>query len=468
MKIQTLSRPMVLFLTVSFFLAGAAFLPHNVDLGLFSTKKFLPYIDVLPDSLQDEIFYELDNTESVSLAEVTSMVQGSAYQGLEQVIEAYRDGKLTEAELSSALTNVGISGNVQQLSHFFKALKNSKSSKVRIAYFGDSGIEGDNITADFREIFQSQYGGQGVGFLSITSQDISFRSSIKQTFSNDWNAHSISNPGKVRNPVGFNGSVAVPKSGSWVNFEGTFRYKTVRQFNTARILYSDAKSSSIDYWFGSEKKSAQLKPGGFQELVLTSSADVKSFKFAATQADQAKFYGVSLESGNGVYVDNFPIRGNTGVGLRDISAQMHKDFDRILGYKLIILHFGMNILDGNSKDFGWYERDMAKIVSQLKSDNPDCSILIIGVGDRSQKRGTSLATHPNVKKVLDAQKQIAQDAGVAIWSLFDAMGGENTMVRWAAEKPALASQDYTHYTLEGAKKVADLLASALLNEAKKF
>ena len=76
-----------------------------------------------------------------------------------------------------------ITGNVAQLKGFFKALKNSKKKQVRIAHYGDSIIEGDLITADFRQKMQSKFGGKGVGFLSITSQDIQFRVTTKQSFS---------------------------------------------------------------------------------------------------------------------------------------------------------------------------------------------------------------------------------------------------------------------------------------------
>jgi hypothetical protein len=41
--------------------------------------------------------------------------------------------------------------------------------KVRIAYYGDSMTDGDFIIQDFRANFQNKFGGQGVGFVAITS-----------------------------------------------------------------------------------------------------------------------------------------------------------------------------------------------------------------------------------------------------------------------------------------------------------
>lgn len=57
---------------------------------------------------------------------------------------------------------------------------------VRIAYFGDSAIEGDNICADFREALQEKFGGTGVGFVSITTQDKAYRGTTKLDFSSNW------------------------------------------------------------------------------------------------------------------------------------------------------------------------------------------------------------------------------------------------------------------------------------------
>ena len=59
----------------------------------------------------------------------------------------------------------------------------------------------------------------------------------------------------------------------------------------------------------------------------------------ATMAGQANFYGVSLESDNGVYVDNLPLRGNSGVALKEIPSNVMTDFNKLMDYKLIIFKF---------------------------------------------------------------------------------------------------------------------------------
>ena len=53
------------------------------------------------------------------------------------------------------------------MSRFYDALAQRASSRrpVRIAYFGDSFIEGDILTADLRAMLQSRFGGCGVGYV---------------------------------------------------------------------------------------------------------------------------------------------------------------------------------------------------------------------------------------------------------------------------------------------------------------
>ena len=55
-------------------------------------------------------------------------------------------------------------GNDGGMDHFYEQLTQVKTLNrpVRIAYYGDSYIEGDILTSDLRELFQSNYGGNGL------------------------------------------------------------------------------------------------------------------------------------------------------------------------------------------------------------------------------------------------------------------------------------------------------------------
>lgn len=361
-----------------------------------------------------------------------------------------------------------ITGNVKQLSYFYDAVKNAKTKTVRVAHFGDSAIEGDLITADIREALQNKFGGNGVGWLGITSQDIMFRQTTRHTFSDNWESAALYTSNPKGFPLGISGEAFVPKGSAWVQYETTRLRRSLKDFSLVRLYYANAKNSTINYSFdGGAKQTAALKTGSsLQELVLKPASRAKSIRIEFTMADQAYFYGVSLENETGVYVDNFPLRGNTGVDLGSLQPSILKEFSKFLDYKLIILQFGLNIAGSRGTDYVWYEKEMVKMINNLKSVFPKTSFLMISVHDRSMKKGSSFVTDPTVLKLLETQKNVAKLADVAIWSLFDAMGGVNSMTEWVNANPPLAFKDFIHFNAQGAKKVADLLTEALLEQYK--
>jgi hypothetical protein len=453
------NRPVIIIGLGILFLIILSFIPGDFHLGPFYIKSIDLFMDVKPDSLLSQNIYKKIEFDSkpIQLSEA-SLINFDLL--LNDLFSANSTVVTSEEKLS---------GNVSNMKYFFDALNNADKSQVRIAHFGDSEIEGDMISADIRQAMQGQFGGNGAGFLSITSQDIAFRASVKHTFSGGWSTSSVFSTNSKNAITGINGSVSTPGSNAWVQYETVGRYKNLRSFNKVRIFYSDAKSSaSISYSFNNKKEEkAVLKSGSaINELVLTPDGDSKAFKFTAPPGS-ASFYGVSLEGGNGVYLDNFPLRGNTGVSLRDFSPKMLKDFNKLLDYKLIILSFGLNIISSNISDFTWYEKEMIKVVNLLKSTFPQASILIIGVGDKGVKKGSAFVSDPDISRLVEAQRNIAAKSGVTFWNLYKAMGGENSMTDWVNAKPALALKDYTHVNLQGAEKIAEMLSHAILEEYKK-
>ncbi len=362
-----------------------------------------------------------------------------------------------------------IMGNLRQLKYFFDALKKSKKNVVRIAHFGDSGIEGDLMTADFREVMQSKFGGKGVGWVSITKQDASFRMSTKMTFSNNWESATLytSNPKNL--PLGISGEIFVPKGKAWTQFETTRYYPHIRNFKTARLFYISPRRTEIEYSFDNKPvRKVKLKRGdSIHELTLTTSRAAK--KLRLTMPDKAGyFFGVSLENGNGIYIDNFPLRGNSGVDINQIPISQLKDFSKYLDYELIMLEFGLNAIGMIKRNYTWYVREMVNVIKHLKEAYPHASFLMIGIHDKSSRRGGKFMSDPAIFKLLKAQLEIVKKSNIAYWNLFEAMGGKNSMHKWVLNNPPLASHDHLHFNLNGAKIISKMLIKALLDADKRI
>ena len=60
--------------------------------------------------------------------------------------------------------------------------------------------------------------------------------------------------------------------------------------------------------------------------------------------------------------------------------------------------------------------------------------------------------------------QAAFDNGCAFWDLYNAMGGENSMVAWVQNDPPLAAKDFTHFSSRGAGFVGEMLYNAIISK----
>ena len=143
---------------------------------------------------------------------------------------------------------VPITGDLKQLKYFFNALDKSGSEKVRIAHYGDSIIWGDVITENLRVDFQKKYGGHGIGFVSVCTDDLSARKTINHEFSDDWEWGSVFTKNREKFPIGIAGTVGKASSKSTINYKSRMDSPAATSFSELSIYYSNAKSnSSISY-----------------------------------------------------------------------------------------------------------------------------------------------------------------------------------------------------------------------------
>ena len=138
-------------------------------------------------------------------------------------------------------------------------------------------------------------------------------------------------------------------------------------------------------------------------------------------------------------------------------------------YDLIVLQYGLNVASENVSNYSYYTHEMEKVVRHLKEAFPEAAILIIGIGDRENKTETGeLRTMPGVKNLIRYQQALAANTHVAFWNMFEAMGGEGSMVEMVNSKPAMANYDYTHITFRGGKHLAKILFEALMYDKEQY
>lgn len=356
------------------------------------------------------------------------------------------------------------------LDTFFSALSRIRKNKeiVRVAYFGDSFIEGDIMLEDLRDTLQTVFGGKGVGYVPITSMVAGFRETIVHSFAN-FKTYSILDTSKPIVPLGFSGMTFIPGEENYLFYHSVRRKRFLDYFFDIRLFYGKTDSTEIQYSLNKlPSKTARLY--GLNEVNdLTIHADsVSSVHFRFPAEKNLFLYGASFEGGPGIYIDNFSVRGNSGYGLMRTPEKILRRMDSIQHYKLVVLHYGLNVVARGCKNYDWYKKMMNKVVTRVMKCFPHASVLLVSVSDRSTRKDGEYSTMPEIPFLLETQREIASENQIAFWNLFDAMGGQNSMVGFVDSQPPLANKDYTHLNFRGAKKVAGIFAQTILYEKFKY
>lgn len=358
--------------------------------------------------------------------------------------------------------------DVPSMGAFYEALSkvNSLGRPVRIAYFGDSFIEGDIFTGDLRAMLQTEFGGCGVGYVPITSSVAGFRATVHHKFSG-WNSHSTTDSIGFRRALqDVSNHYFIPHHDAWVSLEGTAHY-------AARL---DSCKVSSFYFFSPDSLVLTASVNGREPECFDVEGDSTAIRSVSVKGNihsvkwrvehsgaHARCFAATMDPLHGVVVDNFSTRGSSGQQLAQIPLGTLKDYHRLRTYDLIVLQYGLNVASDKVLNYDYYTTAMKKVIDHLKEAFPQTSILIVGVGDRENRSETGeLRTMPGVKSLIRYQQKLAADTHVAFWNLFEAMGGEGSMVEMVNSKPSMANYDYTHINFRGGKHLADLLFKSLM------
>ncbi|AWI25740.1 GDSL-type esterase/lipase family protein [Flavobacterium pallidum] len=437
---------LIVLLSAIFFLGVKRILPKRI----FSEKAG-NVRNVLVDSMLIDAFEAETDSSRADIGDTLANQPITYYEtnGIKFPEEPYEDYK----------------GN-QYLIPFYEKLyqlETAQNGNVRIAYFGDSMTDGDMIVQDLRNNFQNRYGGKGVGFVAITSESAASRSSIVHEYSANWKMQSYLNVKHPLRPFGINGHVFFANDTvkpAWVKYKNG---KYTAQLDNPTLFYgsADNKKGEISYVIGKDTLHKKLVADNLLNTLTLSQGGLKSVKVDFKNARTVPVYGFNFDDGKGVHIDNFSQRGNSGIPISNFDVALMKAFQKKLNYDLIVLHYGTNVLNYGTKDYGWYERSMTRTVNRLRECFPGVSILIISTADKSTKYDTEMKTDSAVVPLSRAQKHYALKTGAGFVNLYTLMGGDGSMVKWVEESPAMANKDYTHFNFRGAKKVAAMIYNQL-------
>jgi len=345
----------------------------------------------------------------------------------------------------------------------YQALDQAGKQSVRIMHYGDSQIEEDRISSVIRERFQQQFGGGGAGlqgyfplYFSLTEQ-ASGTESMPQYYV--YGSKSLRRAGSNR--YGVLGRVTVPQTASNILYQPKpgMPVRRCHTFNRVALLTrtTEPQNAKVNSRFVSL---APEEPMQINEVPVEDGSKTAMIAFSSL----CDVYGVSLHTDTGVTVDNIPLRGCSGTIFTSMSGNQLKTYAQTMNVRLVILQFGGNSMPyltaGEAVDN--YMNSLSRQIKFLQQWMPGVEFLFVGPSDMTQRKKGIKRTYPVLAEVDRKLCAMAHSNGIAYWSMFEAMGGEGSMIRWAESTPALAGKDYVHFTREGAERVGSMLAESLM------
>ena len=353
----------------------------------------------------------------------------------------------------------------------FAQMEKTRSSgrTLRIVHYGDSQIEMDRMSDRLRIYMQDHFGGGGPGMVPFATLIPSYSVSTYGS-------------GNLVRQSPFGDSIVVRANGNYGPMVQDFRvegaaYSSItatthrnrdarlRQFSRFKLIFcnrpgplkavfSDRGSHTSD--------TLRCEEAGVHAFSWQVDTAVTSLRISVSGT--ADLYGILVDNGPGVAVDNIPMRGCSGHQFSQINRDQLAEAYRLMDVGLIILQFGGNSVPylNNQKSIDAYCKNMGIQIDRLHQCCPHALILFIGPSDMSKRteEGDLLSYHW-LPTVIESLQKTVTAHGAAYWSIYHAMGGQNSMSAWVNQ--GLGSGDYIHFSQRGADIMGDRLAKAFDN-----
>lgn len=482
------SSSLVITIVVVVLLLGVSLIP-SFNIGTLKFKKVNIISDIISAQegetpLTGDAYFDTTFLAEADALRVDSISDSAAYLGI-PATKSERWVLYGETNLDSLQHHtMGISGidtshvvliedyggSIGEMSRFYNRLINKHpSEQIRIAVLGDSFIEGDIITADIREQLQTMYGGSGVGFVPFDYPYAKFRGTISLS-SKGWQTLNITNYQKladsVKNKFFISGYVSIPTEGATTSMRGVGFRKHLKTNSFTKLIFTNRKNSTIRVTINDTlNKTFTPDPSPYPQELNIAVGPMHSISATINNVDGFVGYGMILQDSVGVSLDNYSIRGNSGMALHSTNSTINSQISRMVGYDLIILQYGLNVMSSSVSNYDSYSKKLEGIIEYIQKCFPKSSILVMGVGDRSTQIDGEFATMPSVGNMIAAQRKAARNKGIAFWNTYEAMGGYNSMVRFVENR--WAAKDYTHISYPGGQYIAKQFVKAIAREVIK-
>ena len=363
-----------------------------------------------------------------------------------------------------------------------------ESGSCRILHYGDSQLEGDRITGYLRNRLQGVYGGSGPGFIPVKQVYNQLAADI--TVSENWYRFAIFDPTQKITPEKDYGLYAsfsrfTAKGASdhdSLSVENLFTtratitikpsaksYGRLKKYNLIRLHYGNAAypvKVRIFHNGNLFSESSLIADKAYHCFEISTDATPAELTIELEGKVSPDFYGITLDADAGVSVDNIAMRGGSGTIFSKMNPPGFRSMAQLLDPDVLIFQFGGNTIPyvKDSASINDYARYLMGNIKWVKRNIPGSVIMFIGPSDMSTMVNGEMVTYPLLPYLDKTLKAACLANGIAYWSMFEAMGGLNSMKYWVEK--GLAASDYTHFSPAGTRIISELFFTALYLDLK--
>ncbi|PSG88409.1 SGNH/GDSL hydrolase family protein [Aurantibacter aestuarii] len=385
---------------------------------------------------------------------------------------------------TSKVRRISYPSNKQE---FISNLKSQLTSEnCRIIHYGDSQLEGDRISGYLRNRLQQLYGGSGLGFIPVvqTYQQIS----VDITPSENWERFASFDPikkkfdhkkyGAFTSLARFTPDYATDKesldslsvSTATIKIKPSSKsYRLLKAYSYVTLHYGNLLTSvGVDVYSDGAliKKDSLIKDGKYHQLKLKFGTTPNDLNIVFKGKISPDVYGITLDGTSGIQLDNVAMRGSSGTIFASANSENFSAMYKTLDPKVLIFQYGGNTVPylKDSLSVTNYARYLKNHINWVKRKTNNASVIFIGPSDMTTMENGEMKTYDLLPYLNIVLESTCHENNIAYWSMFDAMGGENSMQHWVDQK--LAGSDYTHFTHSGTKVISELFFMALYMDLK--
>ena len=364
-----------------------------------------------------------------------------------QITAAQRQAARDEIEATMAAVTTGIE-NPAALASYFASLR--AGDPVHILQFGDSHTASDDWANALRIAAQAKYGDGGPGFVQAGRPYRGYRRfDANGANSTAWKTegtmqiHGDANQGLS----GISISTTLPNQTVSLSAAGeSLEIFYLQQPGGGEVELTidgqNAGAFTTDGDLGPGQSEYALAPG-MHQLTL------RTLHFAPV-----RLFGWTLDNKRGVTVETLGINGAQANVILNWNEKIWETELAARNPSLVILAYGTNEANSHLWTAEQYRADLSAIIERIRHTVPAASILMIGPPDCGR-----LQPLLHLDEVIDMQRAIAHELGVAFWDWRLHMGGPRIVKRWVMA--GWSQADHIHLTFEGYRMLGKMIFDQL-------